>query len=374
MEGSDICGIGGIKRLEDDDGVLAEPILPSQIDLLINSLEYRGNDASGVALVSSSGEIFVHKDHEQAWKFTASEEYKRFIREHLSPDILTVMVHTRKATKGNPFTNKNNHPLSVGEGVVVHNGMISNDDQLFSARQFARGAETDSDILRAILDANGSISKDALRDMSSVSGSVAAAMAHPEDPTKLMLLRSGNPLVIADDGSHLYWASDKRAIYRAARPWIKRHGFMMQLLSPKLAFLPMPNDTGWIVGNRGLEWHDKFTSAVVKFRTQTYSDVHSPHSYPARTARFASTHVDAKPIQVDSKIIHVQAIPKDLPLLATPVKSQAVIHYVFCPTCDLCMALSIDQQKSPLARLMCRSCKTNLADAQETKRIVERVN
>lgn len=355
-----MCGIGGIRRLEDDSGHLAPPIESNQIEMLLNSLEYRGNDAAGVALVSLSGEIFVHKNNRPAWEVTGSDDYQNFITEHLNDDILMALVHTRKATKGTPYKNENNHPLIKDAGVCVHNGMISNDDHLFGSLKLERGAETDSDILRAILDAEGGVNKKALKAMSAVSGSVASALVHPSDPTKLMLLRSGNPLVLADDGQKFYFASDKRAIYRAARPWIKRHGVYMQLQSPNLAFLTMPNDSGWIQGPRGLEWHDKFTASAIRYRGyQNYSDVYSP----ARRAvkRFVQP---AKPAMVELPVVN--GTPESEREFRDRVAlDYTLVDFVRCPNseCSTMMSMTQEDRRRPLSRFQCVKCDTNLAGA-----------
>lgn len=342
-------------RLENDQGERAPEFAPSQIDLLVNSLEYRGNDAAGVALVSLSGDIHIYKDHEPAWEVTSQDGYRDFLEKHLNADIVTVLVHTRKATKGTPFKNPNNHPLRKDAGVVVHNGMISNDDRLFTELKLERGCETDSDIIRALLDANSGIDKEVFKGMNKLAGSVASAMCHPSDPTKLLLLRSGNPLVVADDGSTLYFASDKRAIYRAARPWVMRHGMPMQLQAPALAFLTMPNDTGWIIGSRGLEWHDKFNSTSVRYRYANYGDVYSPYGREHKRERHQR---EAKPTVSTSAPVKVD------------VKSDEfqIVHYIRCPNkqCDYMMALSPEQQKLPTIRLQCCRCQTNLNGAMKS--------
>ena len=57
----------------------------------------------------------------------------RFTKDVLSvPRSATeVILHTRFTTQGSETNNLNNHPVRVGPVVGVHNGMISNDDQLF---------------------------------------------------------------------------------------------------------------------------------------------------------------------------------------------------------------------------------------------------
>jgi hypothetical protein len=42
------------------------------------------------------------------------------------------------------------------------------------------------------------------------------------------------------------------------RPWIERFGVWFQEQRPEIAFAPMADDTAWILGERGLEYHNRF--------------------------------------------------------------------------------------------------------------------
>jgi glucosamine 6-phosphate synthetase-like amidotransferase/phosphosugar isomerase protein len=113
-----MCGIGGIVKMG------KRPIGLHQVQLLMNGLEYRGNDATGLALMYESGDTTWLKHHDPAWKFTASRDFQDWAKERFTPDVKIAIVHTRKATKGTPFNNDNNHPITSGQGIIVHNGMI----------------------------------------------------------------------------------------------------------------------------------------------------------------------------------------------------------------------------------------------------------
>lgn len=248
-----MCGIAGIRRHG------AQPINENQIAFLLMSLEHRGNDAAGIAMQNRKGELFVEKDDVGAWKFCNSHKFKSFIEDHLNEDIVQVILHTRGASQGNPRFNKNNHPLYSGHSAIVHNGHIHNDDELFRDLKLKRGADTDSDIIRAIVDEEG-ISKGAITLLSRMRGSAAIACLSPDYPGKMLLARSGSPLQIASDKDFFFFASEKHAIHRAARPVVKRFGINFQFQSIDLAYAPMANDSAWILGDEGLEWHQEFRS------------------------------------------------------------------------------------------------------------------
>ena len=105
---------------------------------------------------------------------------------NLEPDTVQVLVHTRAATKGSPRQNVNNHPMYAGSAAVVHNGVISNDDELFKTLKLDRKAETDSDILRAIVDEHG-ITPEGIEVLGKVKGSAAIACLSPDFPNKMLI-------------------------------------------------------------------------------------------------------------------------------------------------------------------------------------------
>lgn len=224
---------------------------------MLCGLQNRGLDATGIAMNNVKGEVVVFKGDKTAWQLTSSKEYAEFLKENLTPDTNMVLLHTRAATKGSPRENKNNHPMFHNKCAVVHNGIINNDDWLFGDLKMDRHAETDSDVLRAILDKEN-FTKKAIRTLAKVAGSVACAAISPEQPEHLLLVRSGSPLVVAACGDYLVWASEKKHIHAAMRPWIQKWGLSFQMAQPAgIAYLTMADNTAWIFGPKGLEWHDE---------------------------------------------------------------------------------------------------------------------
>lgn len=246
-----MCGIAGFKRFG------KALITPSHVNIMLTGIEKRGNHATGISIQNKSGKIFTMKDDEPGWKFIATKKFEEFILEHLNEDTDTVILHARAATKGSPRNMDNNHPLTLGKVSVVHNGMIWNDDELFKKTSLPRNGEVDSDIIRAILD-DADLTKKGVEALNMMRGSAAIAAISEGQPGKLLLARSGNPIVTACTKDMFVWASEKRFIHAAMRPVIDRFGMLFQVNIPEVAFNTMQDHSAWLIGEKGLEWHSKF--------------------------------------------------------------------------------------------------------------------
>jgi predicted glutamine amidotransferase len=324
-----MCGIAGIRKYG------AKPIDEVMIRLLLTGLERRGNDATGVALQDSKGNIELYKDNEPAWNFVSSNTYKDWIDKYLSPETLQVIVHTRAATKGSPYEVKNNHPMFHGKSVIVHNGKLENDEEAFKVLQLERHADTDSDIFRAIIDKFG-ITENAIDALDKVRGSAAIAAMSPEYPGKLLVGRSGSPLTVGSTNDHFIFASEKHVIHRAMKPVIERFGIQFQQTSLDMAFGPYPDHTVWILGPEGFELH-----RPMKTFWGTYRD-------PIR-----KVYVDYEKRQEEWKR---KAKPPIITMPAPlPAKNESKDEDVIleCPTCKLPLLLNARQVSMDLNKLLC---------------------
>ena len=298
------------------------------------AMEHRGNDATGILVQQADGSIAVAKEDVPAWKFCSGAVFENFVGEHLKDDSRCVLLHTRAATQGSPRDMKNNHPLFNGLTGVVHNGVVYNDNALFTQLDLERNAEVDSDIFRAILDKHG-ISDEGLRLLNRVSGSAAIAAVDTRQPGKLLIARSGSPLTLGSTPDHFCFASEKHIIHRAMRPWVKRWGMEFQVQSLQMAFMPFPDDTAWVLGPQGLEFHREFNVLNGVYRKPTYR---VNEGYKTRQARW------------DSATAYL--LPKR----------------VICPGCKKALTLTEEQRKGTLASLHCdpnhNGCGHDLAGAK----------
>ncbi len=162
------------------------------------------NDATGVAYLRDGG-IKIIKDSGKAKEFVNNVTPEQWALVANSPRGL---MHNRARTKG-AINEVNNHPLSADGWVVVHNGTINNDDDLFGHFKVPRSAEVDSITIPLVL-SQGKDYLDSLRQLSVLSGGVTTAMWKVDEPDLMAVGRWGpNELYLWwDDAARIvYWSS-----------------------------------------------------------------------------------------------------------------------------------------------------------------------
>jgi hypothetical protein len=142
--------------------------------------------------------------------------------------------------------------------------------------------------------------------MNRFSGSAAFAAVSPEFPGKLLLGRSGNPIVLCGTSDQLIWSSEKDAIYRAVRPYVKKFGIPMRdTRASDVSFIPMNNDSVYLIGNQPngaagshweadwIEWHQRLNIAYANWSGPSYSREKLTAAYRGvRTRVYGETSVD----------------------------------------------------------------------------------
>lgn len=321
-----MCGIAGVRRLGD------KPITEHMIKMFLTGLEHRGNDATGMAIQQANGYINMLKVNVPAWNFIARDDYKQTIKEHLKPDTVGVILHTRAATKGNPNEPRNNHPMFKDLSMVVHNGVIHSDDEAFKKWKLERYAETDSDILRAITDEWG-LTEEAIDKLDDLRGTIAIAAFHPAYPGKLLLGRSGSPLTIASSEDFFAFASEKSIIHRAMRPVVQRMGIVFQKQSLDLGFSPFPDNSCWILGEE-LEHYGAMRTCQGTYR-EPIRRVYN--GWKARTDEWKKEFEKEKEKETKkSKVTKFIQINHEVETKEPSLKR-------FCPHCNMLLVLTPEQ-------------------------------
>ncbi len=181
----------------------------------LRSLEYRGYDSAGVAVLQNNGSIRIAKRAGRVDGLVASL--------HNADLRGTVGIgHTRWATHGEVNeVNAHPHASAAGDVTIVHNGIVENyvelRRELIDAGCEFR-SETDSEVIAHLVagyTGNGASLEEAIRRMSRrIRGAAAVVAASSREPQKLVGLRLGNAGGIVAgfaDGANLL-ASDLPAL------------------------------------------------------------------------------------------------------------------------------------------------------------------
>lgn len=180
-------------------------------------LEYRGYDSAGVAYVKNNSVEII----KEVGKIKNLEEKINYEEE-----TYMAIGHTRWATHGVPSV-INSHPHRVGKFTVVHNGIIEN---YLSIKKMLINegvnfiSDTDTEVIPALLNYNYSKEKDILNaikaTLNELEGSYAIGIICDDDYENIYASRSGSPLIIANDNTGNYIASDVPAILNFTNKYI----------------------------------------------------------------------------------------------------------------------------------------------------------
>ena len=198
-----MCGIAGFS-LDPDSSV--DRTLAAQA--LLAGIAERGADAVGYAHRGGSGPTRVTKLRGGA---------SALLDELAVPaETSEALIHVRDFTKGHPDIHANNHPIRHGAVVGVHNGIVSNDDELLARYRIDRAEPqmtVDSEAIFALME----IREHDPRALSELRGAMAAAWLDDREDARLYLARGrARPLWLATADGALYFASTRRALMIAA--------------------------------------------------------------------------------------------------------------------------------------------------------------
>ena len=198
-----MCGIVG--------AIAQRNVVPILLEGL-RRLEYRGYDSAGLAVRGADGAMQRIRSVGKVVNLSEME------RAQPIPGDLGI-AHTRWATHGMP-AERNAHPHMSGEKVaVVHNGIIENHAEL-RAELVAKGyrftSETDTEViahlLAHLLESQPDLLQAVQAAVKQLVGAYGLAVASPDDPDRLIVARSGSPLVIGLGIGENFIASDVFAL------------------------------------------------------------------------------------------------------------------------------------------------------------------
>ncbi|NAW63619.1 glutamine--fructose-6-phosphate transaminase (isomerizing) [Photobacterium halotolerans] len=203
-----MCGIVGAVAQRDVAGILIEGL---------RRLEYRGYDSAGVAVVGSDHAL------QRARRLGKVQELADAVAANpLSGG--TGIAHTRWATHGEP-SETNAHPHVSGEHIaIVHNGIIENHESLRSVlteRGYRFVSQTDTEVIAHLVDwelrSADSLLQAVQKTVSQLEGAYGTVVMDSRDPSRIVVARSGSPLVIGYGVDEHFVASDQLALLPVTR-------------------------------------------------------------------------------------------------------------------------------------------------------------
>src|SRR4051794_19433816 len=127
-------------------------------------------------------------------------------------EVDQLLVHVRDYTKGHPSIAANNHPVRHGPIVGIHNGIITNDDELLAPHSCAR-AEPRMSVDSEAIFALAAHSQNDPRALEAIAGSMATAWLDQREPGTLFAARGvGRPLWLGRGRNEVFFASTRRAL------------------------------------------------------------------------------------------------------------------------------------------------------------------
>lgn len=276
-----MCGIVGYVGDRDVSAVLI---------VGLERLSYRGYDSSGISVISDNELSF--------WKKSGKIHELSKILDGLTINASLGIGHTRWATHGIP-NDINSHPhLDKAKKIsIVHNGIIENyleiKEELIKDGYVFR-SQTDTEVIVHLVD---KLFKDslvhALADAcKQLKGSYAVAMISELDPDKIIVARSGSPLIIGQGQNENFISSDintilphtKNIIYlednqfgEITKESIVIYDNQLNIISPKI------NHVNWDPVQSEKNGHDHFMHKEI-------------HEQPAVIRRIISKYVNSKGI------------------------------------------------------------------------------
>ncbi|MAO68507.1 MULTISPECIES: glutamine--fructose-6-phosphate transaminase (isomerizing) [Idiomarina] len=206
-----MCGIVGATSERRVTGILLEGL---------KRLEYRGYDSAGVAVIDAD-------KHLKSVRRTGKVQELKDAIDQNPLDGTIGIAHTRWATHGG-VTEANAHPhRSEDQIAVVHNGIIENHERLreeLKAEGYVFNSQTDTEVIAHLIHherkTHGDLLaavKSAVRQLEGAYGTVVMDTQYPE---RLVVARSGSPLVIGVGIGENFVASDQLALLPVTRQFI----------------------------------------------------------------------------------------------------------------------------------------------------------
>ena len=182
----------------------------------LRRLEYRGYDSAGVAIVDSNNNL------QRIRRLGKVQELANAV-DLAQPSGGTGIAHTRWATHGEP-SEINAHPHVSANIAVVHNGIIENHvslRELLQSRGYHFESQTDTEVIAHLVEwelrSAASLLEAVQKTVTQLEGAYGTVVLDRQQTDKLVVARSGSPIVIGLGVGENFLASDQLALLNVTR-------------------------------------------------------------------------------------------------------------------------------------------------------------
>jgi glutamine---fructose-6-phosphate transaminase (isomerizing) len=274
-----MCGIFGIIS---KGNKYKTNYLESDIRRLFLLSESRGKEASGISILRNEN-ILIYKDSVMASDFVKSKTYKKLIRDVLTEPnqkYFAFIGHSRLATNGNEIFHTNNQPIITEKMVGLHNGIIVNENQLWTENKLLnKEYEVDSEIIFRLIEdiqeKKNSIINSVLETFNQIRGQATIA-AFSSIFDILTLYTNNGSLYIAsnENKSIIIFASEKIILQKFLTPFHLKKVFGSFKIHKVL-----PN-SGYIIDLKTLQLNEVMNNDNKKnsfpYKNRTIKDISLP--------------------------------------------------------------------------------------------------
>lgn len=198
-----MCGIFGI--------LANENVRNSDLRHLALHARQRGRDSSGL----------IYFDDKSYKVRRADYDIKNLLGKHRTPHTKYIMGHSRLITNGS----SNNQPVVRDGLLLIHNGIVVNDQEIWNSLEIERNFEIDSEVILGItlqhLECSGELTNLPKKILSICQGTVSAALVIPK-LGKLLLFSNNGSLYVGINSRATYFSSERFPLTKLACKDIKQ--------------------------------------------------------------------------------------------------------------------------------------------------------
>ncbi|MCA9385422.1 hypothetical protein KC717_02115 [Candidatus Dojkabacteria bacterium] len=220
-----MCGIFGYISNKKDHSFQK---IDAKLETLFRLSEIRGKEAAGL-MVQHKDSLRVYKDHLKATKMVTTSEYKQFLSRafHHKNKLnnFGCIGHSRLVTNGTAEENNNNQPVIKNNLVAVHNGIITNVDELYSEYpDIHREYEVDTELFLALLkkymDGTNAVQEALENTFAVIEGTASVGIMGENFPYYLMATNTGSLYyLISKDGTDFVFMSERHLLEEFANKY-----------------------------------------------------------------------------------------------------------------------------------------------------------